>query len=730
MQLSREARGGRVANDCNVYPIALDIRNRCVLVLGAGTVAERKVQGLLEAGAAVRLVAPQATAGLRSAAERGALEWRVRGYESGDLEGARLVYAATDRPDVNAAAVADARARGIFACDTSGGESDFATPLAYRVGELTFAVDTGGSSPSFAKRLMDELRERFPERYGRAAATLRLVRDYVKLVVPAEHRAGVMKALAAREIDALAAMNPSTVENDVEAAYAELLTGPAAERPFAQLVCATRASALALWQTRHVSALLARAGVISTLLQISTKGDRVQDRSLAALGTDSIFVKELEAALREHRADYAVHSCKDLPSVLPGDMELAAIGPRADPRDAFCSERYESLEALPGGALVGTSSPRRRAQLQALRPDLRFDTIRGNVDTRLRKLREGEFDAILLAMAGLTRLGLRATYTVPLATDVLIPAVGQGALAIETRAGEPELTSLLHAHLADPYTEVAVRAERAFLRTLRGGCQAPVGAHAAYAGTALTLNAVIASPNGSQLVRGGFVEPVDDPEHGERLAVALAERMLRDGGATILDQALDAAANEPMNGAAGESLDLPSGEPVDAAYDPFAPAADDPFATAADDPFDPRANERAGLRGDNRRIPSPDEPPLAGRIFLLPRTQDRPSLIAPALRGAGAQVIEAGDSDAATLALGERVPHALLFPSSGSVKTVTAYLAGLRERGQRPVVAAMGEASSSAASAAGFPPDVVATEPTVAAFVQSVTQFVIGRGIL
>lgn len=673
---SREAPGRTAANDGCVYPIALDLRNHPVLVVGGGAIAERKILGLLEAGAALRVVAPRLTDALRAAAERGEIEARHRTYAPADLVGVRLVYAATDRPDVNAAVVADARARGILACDTSGGASDFSTPLSYRTGDLTFAVDTGGSSPSFARRLMGELRARFDERYGQAAATLRLARDYVKLVVPAEHRSAVMQTLAAREIGALATMNPSNVENEVETAYKAELAGPVPvpEQPFARLVCATRASALALWQTRHVSALLARVGIISTQLQISTKGDRVQDRSLAALGTDSIFVKELEHALREERADYAVHSCKDLPSSLPDDMLLAAIGPREDPRDAFCSERHTSLEALPPGALVGTSSPRRRAQLQALRPDLRFDTIRGNVDTRLRKLRDGEFDAILLAMAGLTRLGLRATYTVPLPVDVLIPAVGQGALAIETRASDGDLAARLHEHLADPIAEVCVRAERAFLRTLRGGCQAPVGAHATLAGVSLTMNAIIAAPDGSQLVRGGFVEVVDGAEDGERFAVALAERMLQGGGATILDAAVDGRADEAAE-----------------------------------------ANE------------ADDVAPLAGRVFLLPRTQDRPSQIAPALRGAGADVIEASDSDDAALALGERVPHALLFPSSGSVKTVTAYLERLRERGQRPVVAAMGEASSSAARAAGFPPDVIATEPTVAAFVQGVTQYVIGR---
>jgi len=647
-----------------VYPIALDLADRLTVVIGGGGVAERKVRGLLAAAARVRVVAPQATAGLRELATRSEIDWEARAYAAGDLAGARLVYAATDRPDVNAAVVADARSRAILVDDTTGRISgDFTTPLAHRVGNLTFAVDTGGSSPSFARRLLHELAERFDERYGRAAATLRRARDYAKLVVPAASRPAVMAALASREIGELAAMNPSTVENDVEAAYAALQTAdPGGEPPIAQLVCATRGSALAMWQTRHVGAVFARAGVASTILQISTKGDLVQDRSLAALGTDSIFVKELELALRDGRADYAVHSCKDLPSTLPEDMRLAAIGERADPRDAFCSERYASLGALPAGSVVGTSSPRRRAQLQARHPDLRFETIRGNVDTRLRKLRDGKYDAIVLALAGLQRLGLAATHTVPIEPEVIVPAVGQGALAIETRANDAQLAARLHGLFAHGPTEFAVSAERAFLRTLRGGCQAPVGAHATYAAGILEMAAVIAAPDGSRLVRDGFVVAANTRSDCERLAVELAAKMLRAGGEAILADAVEVRAQ-----------------------------------------------------------------PLAGRLFLLPRTQERPSQIAPALRAAGADVVEASDSDAAAAALAGRVPDGLLFPSSGSVKSVGAYLARLRVGGARPVVAAMGDASASAAREAGFTPDVVATEPTVAAFVEGVTQYVIGR---
>jgi len=641
-----------------VYPIALDLRGRSVVIVGGGNVAGRKVAGLLETGALVTVVAPEPAQTLREAARRGEIQLAERRFEASDLDGACLVFAATDDPAVNAAVVGAARSRRILVDDTSGAvPGDFATALAHRVGTLTFAIDTGGASPSFAMRLQRELRERFDERYARAAKTLAFARDYVKSVVPPEERAHVMGELAGRDIDALAAMNPGMVENDVDEAYAarKRKARDIAEGPFVQLVCATRASALAMWQTRHVMGELAQRGVVSTVLQISTKGDRVLDRSLSELGTDGVFVKELESALRDGRADYAVHSCKDLPSTLPEDMSLAAIGPRADPRDAFCSERYPSIDALPAGALVGTSSPRRRALLEALRPDLRFEVIRGNVDTRLRKLREGEYDAILLAMAGLVRLGLGAAYTVPIAADVIVPAVGQGALAIEVRARDTSLAERIHDAFADRDTELAVSAERAFLRTLQGGCQAPVGAYGTISGGVLTLSAAMAEPDGTSIVRGSATCPAAGVAAAEALGVDLARRLLREGAAGALA-------------------------------------------------------------------------PLGGQLFLLPRTQERPSQIAPALRGAGAEVIEASDSAAAYAQLGGRTPHALLFPSSGSVRAIDAYLASLRGAARRPIVAAMGAASSAEASAAGFPPDIVADEPSVGAFVQTITRYVMSKG--
>ncbi|GAC1426955.1 MAG: hypothetical protein NVSMB5_21640 [Candidatus Velthaea sp.] len=661
------------SNDSIVYPIILSLRGRRALVVGGGAVAERKIRGLLDAGAAVTLVSPHVTPELSTAARAKRLHWIARTFAPGDSAGCALVFAATDNLGVNADVVADARAHGALANDAGDAErGDFSTPAVHRSGALTVTVDSSGLSPSFTKRIRTELAVQFDTRYARAAATLGLLRDRVQQVVPMDARAAVMKHFAERDIDDLAGMPPSEMEHEVERA-ADTVANVMPADP-SMLVCASRASALAMTQTRAMMAKLAASGIASTVLNITTKGDAVQDRSLAAIGGDSLFVKELENALRDRRADYAVHSCKDLPSTLPDDMTIAAITTREDARDAFCSEKYASFDALPSGARMGTSSPRRRAQLHALRPDLRYVDIRGNVDTRLRKLRDGEFDAIVLASAGMRRLGLRATYTVPFDPAEMTPAVGQGALAIETRDGDPVALRISQL-LTDHTTNLCVRAERAFLRTLRGGCQAPVGAHATY-----TMNGefgmigVIAAVDGSHVVRAERVAMVDSIERAESIGIDLARDLLARGGAEIL-------ANLPAGAIA----------PADA-------------------------------------IPARPEAPLTGRLFLLPRTQDRPSRIAPALREIGAEVVEAIDSDAAREALGGRVPTAILFPSSGSVIAITEYLNSLRDNGQRPVVAAMGPSSSASAGACGFPPDVVAPNAEVGTFVQSITRFVLENG--
>jgi hydroxymethylbilane synthase len=630
------------------------MRGRRALVVGGGTVAERKVRGLLDAGAEIVVVAPRVTPPLAALAEAGAVTWRERTFVEGDLAGAFLAFAATSDDAVNAAVVAGARAAAVLVNDGSNaGRGDFATPAVHRAGPLTVAVDSGGLSPSFTKRIRDELALQFDARYARAAATLAALRERVAAVVPLEQRAAVMQHFAARDIDELATMKAGAVEHEVERA-AETLAGvvPSQTRP---VICASRASRLAMIQTRTVMAALAKAGLPSTVIEVSTRGDVVQDRSIAAIGTDNVFVTELEIALRERRADYAVHSCKDLPSLLADDMMLAAVTAREDARDAYCSERYPAFDDLPAGARVGTSSPRRRAQLRALRADLTYDDIRGNVDTRLRKLREGEFDAIVLACAGLNRLGLRATYTVPFETGALTPAAGQGALGIETLAGNP-LAGRLDDMLSDPAASIAVRGERAFLRALRGGCQAPIGCHATWSDGRFRIDGAVAAADGSRVMRGSREAALaaGDVASAETLGAALAADLMDEGAGALLG---------------------------------------------------------AG--------------PLAGRIFLLPRTQDRPSRIAPALRDAGAEVVEASDSAGATQALAGRVPSAILFPSSGSVSAIAAFLGTLRDDGHRPVVAAMGPASSATAGEHGWPPDVVAPSAEVGAFVQSVTRFVL-----
>jgi hydroxymethylbilane synthase len=634
-----------------VYPVALSVRDRRAVVIGGGPVAERKVRGLLDAGAAVVVVSPSLTPPLDALAEVGAIGWEPRLYEAGDLAGAFLVVAAADEA-VNALVVAEARAAGILVNDAAdAARGDFATPAVHRAGPLTVTVDTGGLAPAFTRRVRDELAVQLDARYARAAATLGAIRERILAVVPSEQRAPVLRHFADRDLDELAAMLPSAVEHEVDRAV-ETLAGviPATLEP---LVCATRGSALATTQARLITAALARAGIPSTLLTITTRGDAVQDRSIAAIG-ENVFVGELELALRERRADYAVHSCKDLPSTLAADMTIAALTAREDPRDAFCSERWPSFAALPAGARVGTSSPRRRAQLHALRPDLDYVDVRGNVDTRLRKLRDGAYDAIVLALAGLRRLDVAATHTVPFAIDELTPAVGQGALAVETRRDDP-FAVRLDALLGDPATTLAVTAERAFLRALRGGCQAPVGAHGTFSGGRLRLTGAIGAPHGDKVLRAtrDAVITVGDVSTAEALATALAGDLLAAGGAALLGG------------------------------------------------------------------------PLAGRLVLLARTQTRPSRIAPALREAGAEVVEANDSAGAEAALGQRTPSVILFPSSGSVGAIADYLAGLRARGERPTVAAMGPSSSETAGAHGWPPDVVAPSAEIGAFVQSVMLYVL-----
>jgi hydroxymethylbilane synthase len=617
-----------------MLPIALRPDGRRVLIVGGGAVAARKATSIAAAGFPIFVVAPSIDAALRSWLGGSVGTYAERPYEPEDLEGVAFAVAAADDDEVNARLVADARAARVLACDASDPErGDFSMSATLRLGDLTLSVDSGGASPAFSKRIVAELAAAFGPEYGEAARTLARMRAYVKVVLPAGSRTAVLRAVAELPVAELAAMNPAAAEHEVEATIERLGSQPDA-RPTARLTAATRSSALAMTQTRTVAARLAERGIATTLLQVTTTGDRERGVAIDRLGSVNVFVTELETALRERRADYAVHSCKDLPSELAGDMRIAAISAREDPRDAFCSERYEGFELLPAGAVVGTSSPRRRLQLEALRPDLTYHDIRGNVDTRLRKLRDGDYDAIVLAMAGLNRLRARARHTVAFAIDAVVPAVAQGALAVETRTTDDDVAAELHAAINDAAAELCVRCERAALRALRAGCSAPIGIHAQLENGVVTVVGAYAVSAGT-IYRNRIVRRVTGTVQAEMLGAELA----------------------------------------------------------------------AGL-----------VPPPPGRQVVLPRTRERTSRIAAALRASGVDVIElrAGDDGPDPA---ERVPDMVLFPSSGAVAAAEPYLARLRLLDRRPLVAAMGPQSESAARAAGFEPDAVSNDASIDAFV-------------
>ncbi len=306
-----------------------------------------------------------------------------------------------------------------------------------------------------------------------------------------------------------------------------------AEMASAAWVIATRESRLALWQAQHVRELLVqRYGVRVELLGMTTQGDQILDRALSKVGGKGLFVKELELALECGRAQLAVHSLKDVPMELPEGFELAAVLEREDPSDAFVSNQYPSLESLPHGARVGTSSLRRMVQLRALRPDLVIEPLRGNLDTRLRKLDEGQFDAIVLAAAGLKRLGLAARVRMVFDTEQMIPCAGQGALGIEIREGQPQLREALAA-LAHRPSELATAAERAVSRGLGGSCSMPLAAHATWHGETLELRAALGHPTAPDrpLLRASARARVLGEDDALRLGHQVCQS-LRDAGAS------------------------------------------------------------------------------------------------------------------------------------------------------------------------------------------------------
>jgi len=301
------------------------------------------------------------------------------------------------------------------------------------------------------------------------------------------------------------------------------------------LTIATRESALALWQAEHVRTSLSSLYPATAigLLGITTQGDRILDQPLTAIGGKGLFIKELEVAMAEGRADLAVHSLKDVPMDMPSGFTLACITAREDARDAFVSSRHAQLSALPAGAVVGTSSLRREAQLRERHPALVIEPLRGNVNTRLRKLDEGRYDAIILAAAGLKRLGFGNRIASLLEPDESLPAPGQGALAIECRADRTELIAAL-APLADRATTLATTAERAFSRALGGSCHTPLAGYAEWEEGSLWLRGLLASRDGNDMLRGEIDAEVEDQDGAAQLGRELADDFLARGAARFI----------------------------------------------------------------------------------------------------------------------------------------------------------------------------------------------------
>jgi len=302
-----------------------------------------------------------------------------------------------------------------------------------------------------------------------------------------------------------------------------------------KLTIGTRGSALALWQARHVASIIEKSApsIKVELMTIKTQGDKILDAPLSKIGGKGLFTKEIEDALLDGRVDLAVHSLKDLPTELPEGLVLAAIMKREDPRDAFISRDGRQLDDLPAGARIGTSSLRRKAFLLHRFPALEVISIRGNVDTRVRKMETEDLAGVMLAAAGIVRMGLADRITQYMDSDTVIPAIGQGALAIETRAEDPAIAKIA-AMLDDPVTSRCARVERAFLRRMGGGCQVPMAAHCVPDGEGIKVVAAVVHPDGNPMVRDSYTGPSADETVGERLA----DGLLSMGASEILREVL------------------------------------------------------------------------------------------------------------------------------------------------------------------------------------------------
>ncbi len=303
----------------------------------------------------------------------------------------------------------------------------------------------------------------------------------------------------------------------------------------------TRKSKLALWQSEWVKRKIEEKfpEIKVDLVKIVTKGDKILDVPLARIGDKGLFTKEIEEAMLKGDVDIAVHSLKDVPSVLPEGLKLIAFSEREDPRDAFLSNGKFTLETLPEGAVIGTSSLRRKAQLRMLRKDLKIEDLRGNVDTRIRKLKEGQYDAVILAAAGVKRLGFGEEIDEIISPDIMIPSVSQGILGIEGRESDEKVIDIVREAINSGESEVAATVERAFLKTVEGGCQVPLGCYAEVDGGKVRVRAFISDLNGEFFHKEEGVFTVRNLTDAEKVGVSIAERLLSAGGRQILKELME-----------------------------------------------------------------------------------------------------------------------------------------------------------------------------------------------
>lgn len=507
-----------------LFPVFLALRGRPCTVVGGGAVAARRARALLAAGAKVRVVAEQVGSELRKLVGHERLELAEREFRPGDLKGSALAFAATDCPDTNTAVCREARSLGVLVnvADTQD-LCDFIMPARVERPPISIAVCTNGASPALARHLGERLAGVIlPEDQKLANLLGRLRREVFEAVPSADERRRRWREVL--DSDALNLLREGS-EAEAEFLARRLLGIEAGSKPSAMPRCVligTRGSKLALAQAGWVAARLWEAGASASLHTIRTAGDNTRRPLDDSNG--GWFVREIEEALRRREVDLAVHSLKDLPTGPRDGLLVAAMPERADPRDALITRTGDGLSGLPEGSRVGSSSPRRVAQLRALRPDLVFASVRGNVDTRLRKLRRGEFDALVLAYAGLLRLGMAESACELLPVEVCLPAPGQGALALQVRECDRDLRELVSA-LDHAPTRLAVEAERAFLAHLGGGCGQGAGALAIVEEDRMLLRVAAVEPRSDRVLRRCAECPADE---GQRVARALAEEMLHE----------------------------------------------------------------------------------------------------------------------------------------------------------------------------------------------------------